>query len=224
MAPFSVTSEGTTLIEGRATDSSDNVAITTPISVRIDKTAPAISSTTPTSVIVGSTPPTVQFTCTDTGGSGVASCTSVPAQGATLNTSVAGTVSFTVTAVDNVGNAATNTFTIDVKYNVCLLYNPTKPQPSTGAVAVKLQLCDTNGFNYSSPDIIVTALDLDGGSVVPQDSGGSNSPTHEFRYDSNLEGYIYNLNEEDLSPTEHTLHFSVSETPGAVYDAPFKIR
>ncbi len=223
--PFSVTTEGTTLIEGLAVDGSGNSATTAPITVKIDKTAPAISSTLPTSVIVGSTPLTVEFTCTDTGGSGVASCTSAPAQGEALDTSVVGTVSsFTVTAVDNVGNIATETFTIAVGYNVCLLYNDQKGAPSTGAFAVKLQLCDANGVNYSSPEIILTALSLDNGTLTPQDSGSSNSPTYEFRYDEGLEGYIYNLNEDNLEGGDHYLQFSVSTTPGAEYEAHFKIK
>ncbi|MBK5266255.1 MAG: hypothetical protein JJE47_02365, partial [Acidimicrobiia bacterium] len=227
--PFQVSSEGTTLIEGSAEDSSNNVAMTAPITVKIDKTAPAISSTVPTSVIVGSTAPTVQFTCADTGGSGVASCTSVPALGTALSTATPGTVSFTVSAVDNVGNASQKTFTVAVKYKVCLLYNANKPQPANGTVAIKVQLCDTSNNNLSNSSIVLTATNVDGaGAIPPQDSGSSNSPTFEFRYDANLAGYIYNLEVSALQPPinagEHNLNFVVSTTGSAVYVAKFTLK
>jgi hypothetical protein len=58
---------------------------------------------------VNGPPVTVTFTCADGVGSGVASCTgSGPAvSGGTLNTSAAGNFTFTVTAIDNVGNKTT---------------------------------------------------------------------------------------------------------------------
>jgi hypothetical protein len=54
-------------------------------------------------------PVTVTFTCADGVGSGIASCTgSGPASsGGTINTSTAGNFTFTVTAMDNVGNKTT---------------------------------------------------------------------------------------------------------------------
>jgi hypothetical protein len=58
---------------------------------------------------VNGPPVTVTFTCSDGLGSGVASCTgSGPVvSGGTLNTSTAGNFTFTVTAIDNVGNKST---------------------------------------------------------------------------------------------------------------------
>ncbi|MDH5420946.1 MAG: hypothetical protein OEY55_03985 [Acidimicrobiia bacterium] len=230
LGPLSITAEGTTVIEARATDVSGNSGTANPVTVKIDKTGPTITSTVPTSVLVGSTPPTVQFTCADTGGSGVASCTSVPTQGTALSTTNPGSVSFTVTAVDNVGNSSTKTFTMEVKYKVCLLYNANKPQPSTGTVAIKLQLCDASNNNLSSSSIVLTAKTLNGSTttpLLPQDSGSAN-PTFEFRYDANLAGYIYNLQVSALRPAlgpgAHNLNFVVSTTGNANYDAKFTLR
>ena len=131
-----------------------------------------------------------------------------------------------------VGN---NTFSVTktyiVAYRICLLYDPTQAQPATGAFAVKLQLCDQNGQNLSSSNIVVKATKLVEGTansdvgLDPQDSGKSNSaPTYEFRYDAKLKGYIYNLNEPDILAGDHTLEFSVSTTLGATYTAPFILK
>jgi hypothetical protein len=47
------------------------------------------------------------FTCADTGGSGIASCTGTVPDGATLDTSAPGVRHFEVAAVDGAGNATT---------------------------------------------------------------------------------------------------------------------
>ena len=70
-------------------------------------------------------------------------CTGTVASGAAIDTS-AGAHSFSVTARDVAGNQATTIVTYNVGYRVCLLYDPTKPQPMTGTVPVKLQ-CDAAG-------------------------------------------------------------------------------
>ena len=71
-------------------------------------TGPTLSSPGP--YYVNGPPVTVTFTCSDGIGSGVASCAgSGPASsGGTLNTSAAGNFTFTVTAIDNVGNKTTS--------------------------------------------------------------------------------------------------------------------
>jgi hypothetical protein len=70
-------------------------------------TGPTLSSPSP--YYVNGPPVTVTFTCSDGVGSGIASCTgSGPSvSGGTLNTSTAGSFTFTVTAIDNVGNKTT---------------------------------------------------------------------------------------------------------------------
>ena len=70
-------------------------------------TGPTLSSPSP--YYVNGPPVTVTFTCSDGVGSGIASCTgSGPtSSGGTLNTSTPGSFTFTVTAIDNVGNKTT---------------------------------------------------------------------------------------------------------------------
>jgi hypothetical protein len=227
--PFTWSDEGTTVILARATDFSGNTSEPTDITVKIDTTPPVITSTVPLIVSIGDSV-VVDYTCTDPGeatgdGSGIASCTSDI--GGSLDTSVPGTVSFTVTAVDNVSNTATQTFTVTVKYKVCYLYNENKPQPATGAVPIKIQLCDASGNNLSDSTIVLTATRVDDGAFAlePQDSGSSNSdPTFEFRWNDSLVGYIYNLNVDGIEAGDHVLHFTVSTTPGVEYSAVFKTK
>jgi hypothetical protein len=70
-------------------------------------TGPTLGSAGP--YYVNGPPVTVTFACSDGLGSGIASCTgSGPAaSGGTINTSAAGSFTFTVTAIDNVGNKTT---------------------------------------------------------------------------------------------------------------------
>jgi hypothetical protein len=56
----------------------------------------------------------VDFSCSDTGGSGLASCVGSVADGASLDTSVLGEVSVTVTALDHAGNRTVVTHTVTV--------------------------------------------------------------------------------------------------------------
>jgi hypothetical protein len=79
----------------------------------IDLRAPADGAT-----FVLGRPVEVDYSCADEdGGSGLASCTGTPADGALLDTSRVGPVSATVTAVDNAGNQAAVTHTAAVVYD-----------------------------------------------------------------------------------------------------------
>lgn len=147
---------------GRCVDAAGNVSDTNTFGpVRIDKTAPTIRVSTPanaTYLLNQSVP--ASYDCTDplsertTPGSGVYSCTGTVENGSNLDTSSVGEKTFTVSAVDNLGNQSqTVTIHYTVGYNVDLL-----DQPQHGRMAVSLQLEDANGNNISSADIHVTAL------------------------------------------------------------------
>jgi hypothetical protein len=84
-----------------------------------DLQAPTITGPTLSSIgpyYVNGPPVTVTFTCSDGAGSGIASCTgSGPtSSGGTINTSTAGNFTFTVTAIDNVGNQTTSSVSYTV--------------------------------------------------------------------------------------------------------------
>jgi hypothetical protein len=135
-----------------------------------------------------------------------------------------------VTGKDEAGNSYAVSKQYTVRYAICLLYDPTNEQPATGAIAIKLQVCDSSGNNLSKPSITVTAASLknSSGSITldPQDSGRSNSsPTYDFRYDSKLKGYIYNLNQDPpLDPGSYVLYFTVDGTGDVQYEAPFLLK
>ena len=125
-----------------------------------------------------------------------------------------------------------------IDYNVCLQYDPLKEQPATGAVPIKLQLCDAAGNNLSAANIHLTAEEIrvesNGQSLYPgpNDTGNANED-FLFRYKS--KGYIYNLNTTEvtdgdgnlvpLGPGSFTLLFWASTTgPDVLYEAMFTLR
>jgi hypothetical protein len=188
---------------------------------KVDRKAPTIAITTPVAGAVFSVGQSVtpSFTCTD-GGSGVASCTSNG-----VNTATVGTRTFTVTAIDAVGNTSTLSRTYTVGYRICLLYNPTKPSPRGGTVPIKLQLCNAAGANLSSSAIQLRALTVDGVLTPPPFPGSSNDDFF-FRYVASTQSYIYNLDTGVLpiGRGAHTLQFSVGGTALAAYEAPFALK
>ncbi len=112
-----------------------------------DMTAPTVTVSSPvagTAYLFGRSVP-VTYSCADeSGGSGVASCTgviaaaggtrSVPATGATVNTTLVGSQTLTVTAVDKVGNQRSTTKAYTVVYAFAGYFAPVS---STGTTAVK---------------------------------------------------------------------------------------
>ncbi|HEY7951349.1 MAG TPA: hypothetical protein VID70_00080, partial [Solirubrobacteraceae bacterium] len=90
-------------------DRAGNCATAGPIGgFKVDRAAPTISITSPTGnpTVVRHKSLKAQFSCADAG-SGLASCTGSTANEKKLDTSTPGTYALTVTAIDNVGNAAT---------------------------------------------------------------------------------------------------------------------
>lgn len=84
--------------------------------VLVDNVSPTISITTPAdgaTYTQGDTVPAA-YSCADTGGSGLASCTGNVANGAAIDTAAVGPHSFTVNAADNAGNTngATVNYTV----------------------------------------------------------------------------------------------------------------
>ena len=129
---------------------------------------------------------------------------------------------YTVTASfagnDNYGPADPATATIMIAYEVDTLTDLSKAFHAGRTIPIKLQLTDANGNNISSPNIDVTAtrLDLVTGTettqVALQDAGNAN-PNDQFRYDSSLQGYIFNLSTKDLGAGEYDFSWMAGDDP-----------
>src|SRR5262245_15794204 len=115
------------------------------------------------------------------------------------------------------------------QYNVCLLYDSTKAFHGGATIPVKLQLCDSNGSDLSSPSLTVHATAVmqvsSSISAQVQDSGNAN-PDTDFRFDASLGttgGYIFNLSTKGLTTGTYNLNFTVSGD-SFIYSAPFQLK
>ena len=205
----------TTVVDGVETDAATtgsvqvcdvagNCATAGPVTGnRIDRKSPTLTVTMPeTDDYILGEPVVVSYSCSD-GGSGVASCVGPVADGGDLNTATVGTNAFPVDAADRVGNQASTSVSYRVTYNVCPLFDQGKAYRAGQTIPIKLQLCDVAGGNASIESVVVTAVRLEKAdnsavTAIVEDAGNAN-PGDGFRYDSRLEGYIYNLDTRGLS-------------------------
>lgn len=111
---------------------------------------------------------------------------------------------------------STDSGTLNVTYGICLLYDPTKAVKSGATYPIRIQLCELDGTNASSPDITVTAVAVSltstsvMGDVLPT---GDANPDNNFRYEAAFSGYIYNLKTTGLATGVYNLYFMVEGDP-----------
>jgi hypothetical protein len=138
------------------------------------------------------------------------------ANSSSLDTSTLGAHTFVVDATDNVGHMASQSVGYTVAYNICALYDETRAYRSGSTVPIKLQLCDAAGANHSAAAIVLNAAGLtkqdNTASGNVEDSGNAN-PDDNFRYDEELEGYIFNLSTDGLTTGTWVLSFTVTGDP-----------
>jgi lysophospholipase L1-like esterase len=111
-----VSAEGITRVEARALDVNGNLSASEVLTVRIDKTAPQVHAVTPAdgATFVQHEQVEAAFTCSDAGGSVVATCNGTVDDGELIDTSTVGEKAFTVTAVDGAGNETTEVRSYEV--------------------------------------------------------------------------------------------------------------
>lgn len=120
--------------------------------------------------------------------------------------------------------ASSDTATLSVSFNICLLYDPTKAVKSGAAYPIKIQLCDINGNNVSSTDIVVHAVNIQQISTMAYGdviTSGSANEDNNFRYSDGT--YILNLKTTGLSTGTYNLYFTAGDDP-ATHTVQFQVK
>ncbi|HET9741964.1 MAG TPA: HYR domain-containing protein [Terriglobales bacterium] len=137
--------------------------------------------------------------------------------GSTVNNS--GRVCATVTSLSPFG-------VVEPSYQICLLYDQNVTKKSGSAYPIKLQLCDADGGNLSSSSITVHAIgvtQISSNTPVTLDDTGNANPDLDFRYDSTLAGYIFNLSTKGYATGTYRLDFIAGGDP-ATHSALFAVK
>ncbi|HKG45457.1 MAG TPA: lamin tail domain-containing protein [Pyrinomonadaceae bacterium] len=109
---------------------------------------------------------------------------------------------------------SSDTATLSVSFNICLLYDPTKAVKSGAVYPIKIQLCDVNGSNVSSTAVVVHAVNVQqvsnsaSGDVI---TSGSSNADSDFRFDNG--SYILNLKTTGLGTGTYKLYFTAGADP-----------
>lgn len=222
----SVTSD-TSSVTFTCTATSGGGADTQSVTIKRDATAPTIAVTSPTSGnYMLNQAVTVGYSCGD-GGSSVANCTGTTANGGSLDTATLGAKAFTVSSSDIAGNAAVPiVVNYTVNFGVIALYDQTKAHKSGSTVPVKVRLVDANGGNVSSASTIVHAVSViqtSSQASTNLDDAGSANPDFDFRYDTGIGGYIFNLKTTGYGTGSYLLNFVVGNSP-TTYSVGFQVR
>jgi len=116
--------------------------------------------------------------------------------------------------------------TLNVTYDVCVLYDQNVTRRSGSTIPIKLKLCDVTRRNVSSWSVALTAQSVTRISDLadaPIDDAGNANPDANFRYDGGLGGYIFNLKTTGLVTGTYALEFSVAGDP-VRHRVQFKVR
>ncbi len=192
--------------------------------ITVDNTAPTISIVTPTVASYSlNQVVNASYTCSDAL-SGVASCVGTVANGATLDTSIAGLKTFTVTATDNSGNVTVQNVQYSVGYNSATFVAgapvtlTSKEFKQNSTIPVKFTIKDFLGNPYALANATLQICKVGGSCAAPIASGGSNTGS-AFRYDVSGGQYIYNLSTKSLPTTgQYTLKITIDgnlQTPSS---------
>jgi predicted extracellular nuclease len=119
---------------------------------------------------------------------------------------------------------SSDTATLSVSFNICLLYDPTKAVKSGATYPIKIQLCDINGNNVSSAGTVVHAVNIEQvstsvfGDVI---TTAETNPDNNFRFDNG--SYILNLKTTGLSTGVYNLYFTAGDDP-VLHSVQFQVK
>jgi hypothetical protein len=100
-----------------------------------------------------------------------------------------------------------------IEYNICAQYDQTRSVHSGATYPIKLELCDVNGNNVSSGNVVVhaTQITATSGFSGPVDDSGNANPDNDFRFVGL--GYIFNLSTVGLASGSYMLQFTSGSDP-----------
>ncbi|HEY2813578.1 MAG TPA: hypothetical protein VGJ03_08960 [Acidimicrobiales bacterium] len=151
------------------------------------------------------------YLCADVG-SGIAAnkCVGTKANGSNIDTSSAGTKTFTVTATDVAGNqtVTTSTYTVqpsNAQYSICRIA-PTVTRTGQTALFI-VYVCDKQGHNVTKSSLPVTAVSIDRTRPI--------NPSAAFKFLSilGINWEQYGLDTTALAIGRHTLQIKVGTDP-----------
>jgi hypothetical protein len=180
-----------------------------------------------------------QYQCTD-GGSGGASCSATSANNAAINTASVGAKTFTVSAVDAVGNASSSSVNYSVIYapsGTCygdLEHQILQPINADGTsvwkqgrtVPAKFRVCDANGVSVGTPGVVssffLTQV-ISGAATVVNETVSSTTPDTAFRWDATNQQWIFNISTTNLAANK-TYVYSITLNDGTTIGFQFGLR
>jgi hypothetical protein len=225
-AQVTVTGDGPHTLVYRTIDVAGRASADVTTTFKIDASAPSVTLTRPAATTYTlNQSVTASCVCSDAL-SVLASCTGTVPAGQPIDTAGLGAKSFAVQATDNAGNVTNAPVTYQVGYAVCALYDQSKAHKWGSTIPVKLQLCDVNGTNTSSPGVTLNSVGLvkiDNTASTTVDTTTSATADRDFRYDAGLGGYIYNLKTTGLTTGTWQLNFTTSGD-GVPHSVRFDIR
>ncbi len=192
-----------------------------------DTTPPNIQITRPTATVyLVNQGVTSSYSCTDNGGSGLATCVGTVANGAAVDTASVGAKVFTVNATDGAGNPASKTVNYTVAYGVKTLHDPTKLHKSGSTVQLELQLVNAAGLNLSSAGVAVTAVSV---TRVSSSATGAieeyndDDPDSNFTFQNGQNLYRFKLKTTGYAAGTYLLSFRAGNDP-TIHTVEFRIR
>jgi uncharacterized repeat protein (TIGR01451 family) len=171
-SPIDTSTAGNHVFTVTATDGEGNTASETN-TYTVDGTNPTVTLTTPPDGATYSLNEVVaaSYSCSDAGGSGIATCQGTVASGSPIETSTAGSYTFWVTAVDNAGNPAVVTHTYEVIDTADLSIEKTCPDVMVPGEAFTCTLAVSNEGATAS-DVEVSDVLPAGVTLVGTPAGG----------------------------------------------------
>jgi hypothetical protein len=184
---------------------------------KVDKKGPTVTLSAPAngSIYLLNQAVAVNYSCVD-GGSGLSSCSGTVASGASLDTSSVGSKSFTVTAIDALGNKTLDTNNYTVTYapsGICggdaghQILQPINADGSSvwkqgRTVPAKFRVCDVKGVSVGTPGVVASftlAQIISGTATDVDEAVSSTSSDVAFRWDSSAQQWIFNISTANLA-------------------------